>query len=265
MSNQEHLLNDEQMSAYVRDGYVTVQADYPAAFHASIFRQIKTVLETEGNPKGNIMSRVPALQDIVDHPHVVGALTSILGPDYYMESVGGHCHFNEPGNRSVERGRLHRDGFLFLQHRTRWMMLKYYPQDVTADMGPTAVVPGVHYNNVAPDVDIEVPMCGPAGTVILVHYDVWHRATPNRSDKNRYMLKFHVARMEEPDAPSWNTEGVTWPGTDDTRDSMWSAMWRWHGGGGNGSPRRTSAAGLDLNGRLQPENEAFELNTLDAQ
>ena len=273
MSKQEHLLSDEQMSAYVRDGYVTVQADYPEAFHASNFQQIEAVLETEGNPKGNIMSRVPALQDIVDHPRVVGALTSILGPEYYLHSVGGHCHFNEPGNRSHERGQLHRDGFLFLQHRTRWMILMYYPQDVTADMGPTSIAPGVHYNNAAPDVDIEVPMCGPAGTVVIVHYDVWHRGMPNRSDKNRYMIKFHVARMEEPDSPDWNAEDGAWSGTDDSRDGMWSAMWRWHGGG-NGAPRPTSAAGLDLDvlmmalrGRSEPQalHAAYELPLLGAE
>ena len=34
-------------------------------------------------------------------------------------------------------------------HRCRWVMAFYYPQDVTEDMGPTAIVPGRQcYNTV---------------------------------------------------------------------------------------------------------------------
>jgi HEAT repeat protein len=34
--------------------------------------------------------------------------------------------------------------------------------------------------------------------VSIVHFDAWHRATPNTSDRKRYMLKFQFARTVEP-------------------------------------------------------------------
>ena len=78
MSEDAHPFNDQQMAAYIRDSHMAVKADYPAQFHRAIYDEIESVLETEGNPGDNILPRVPLLQDILDHPAVVGALTSIL-------------------------------------------------------------------------------------------------------------------------------------------------------------------------------------------
>ncbi len=234
MSDQANLLTDDQMRAYVRDGYVTVKADYPAETHASIYDQLEFALQNEWNPGSNILPRVPDLQDILDHPNVAGALTSISGPGYFLHPVR-HCHYNPPGS---EGQRLHKDGYTRRQHRTRWTMVMYYPQDVTPEMGPTGVVPGSHYNNTAPDLDEESPMAGEAGTVTIVHYDIFHRGTPNLSSKNRYMVKFLVVRMEEPDTPSWDDIGAGWQFTGDIRDGMWATMWDWHRGA-NGSTSQT--------------------------
>ena len=48
----------------------------------------------------------------------------------------------------------------------------------------------------------------PAGTVAITHYDIWHAASANTSDKMRYMLKFLFDRTEEPSAPSWKHDPV---------------------------------------------------------
>ena len=50
----------------------------------------------------------------------------------------------------------------------------------------------------------EVPVVVEAGTVLMVHYDLWHRGMGNSTDKKRYMMKFMLARIEEPQAPSWD-------------------------------------------------------------
>ena len=39
-------------------------------------------------------------------------------------------------------------------HRFRWVMAFYYPQDVSADMGPTAIVPGRQFYNTVYDNDL---------------------------------------------------------------------------------------------------------------
>jgi hypothetical protein len=41
-------------------------------------------------------------------------------------------------------------------------------------------------------------------TVAITHYDIWHAATANRSDRTRYMLKFLFSHGSEPTAPNWD-------------------------------------------------------------
>ena len=103
----------------------------------------------------------------------------------------------------------------------------------------------------------------------IVHYDIWHRGTPNTSDRNRYMVKFLFTRMVEPESPSWDGGTGSWSPTGDIRDRMWSTMWDWHRGNG-GSPQ---ASGADLDGLMaalrdgpEPEglNAAYELAALGA-
>ena len=237
--------------------------DHPAQFHRAIYDEIEFALENEGNPSNNILPRVPLLRDVLDHPAVVGALTSILGPDYYVYHHR-FCHFNPPGS---EGQRLHKDSLTRRQHLTRWVMAMYYPQDVTVEMGPTAVVPGSHYHNTDPGPADEVRSAVEAGTVTIVNYDIWHRATPNTSDRNRYMVKFLFTRMDEPESPSWNGGSDDWSPTGDIRDRMWSTMWDWHRG--NGGARQSSGADFGelmaaLRGGPEPEalHAGYELATL---
>ena len=263
MTGNAHPFNDAQMAAYIRDSQIAVTADYPPQLHRAIYDEIETVLETEGNPGNNILPRVPPLQDILDHPAVVGALTSILGPDYYLYPHR-YCHFNRQGSEGQP---LHKDSLTRRQHRTRWVMAMYYPQDVTIEMGPTAVVPGSHYYNTGPGPAGELRSTAEAGTVSIVHYDIWHRATPNTSDRNRYMVKFLFTRMGEPESPSWSGGRDDWSPTGDIRDRMWSTMWDWHRG--NGGSRQKSSVDLDelmvaLRGGSEPEalHAVYELATL---
>ena len=75
----------------------------------------------------------------------------------------------------------------------------------------------------------ELPLCGTAGTVNLVNFDTWHRATANRSDRMRYMLKFQFTRMREPEAgPSWNSTGARWQADPhDVNPALSEQVWYW--------------------------------------
>ena len=255
MSANPVLLDDARMRNFIVDGYVVVKADFPDDVHQSIFRQTEAVFEKEGNPGNNILPRVPQLQRVLDHPRVRGALASILGPDYYPHPCR-HCHFNTPGSPGQQ---MHRDSFTRRRHRTRWAMVFYYPQDVPEEKGPTAVAPGSHYHNTycQDEAAPEVPLGGEAGTVVIVHYDLWHRGTPNRTDQKRFMHKFLITRMREPESPSWQSAASAWPQTDDPRLAMWQNMWDWHSGR---PPKGRSAAAADsvapLIRGLQGESEA---------
>ena len=275
MVDQTRLLDDAAMRQFIVDGYLQVQAELPAAVHHRVCRRIDAVLAKEGNPGDDILPRVPEIQQVFDAPSVRGALTSLLGPNYAIHPHR-HCHDLGPGAGGQH---WHKDDYVGDQnvrhHRFRWVMAFYYPQQVSADMGPTAIVPGRQFYNTVYDNDLartvgeleiernfavetdrlanhdpaavgrvagrlaresahtaehgKVPLCGPAGTVNLVNFDTWHRATANRSDKMRYMLKFQFTRMGEPAAgPSWSSSNPRWQGSGhDTAPAVSEDVWNW--------------------------------------
>ena len=263
------------MRRFIVDGYLQVQAQLPASFHARIRDRIDTVLARNGNPGDDILPHVPEIGQVFEAPAVRGALTSLLGPDYAIHPHR-HCHDLGPG---ADGQHWHKDDYVgdrnVRHHRFRWVMAFYYPQDVSGDMGPTAILPGrqcfntVHDNDLArsaEELEIarnmavessrladhdpdtvrraarrldgerariaardELPLCGKAGTVNLVNFDTWHRATANRSDRMRYMLKFQFTRMREPAAgPAWNSAGARWHGEPaDAIPALSEEVWNW--------------------------------------
>ena len=196
--------------------------------------QAEAIFTSEGNPGNDVLPRIPELADLCAHPTVTGALTGILGPGYAMHPHR-HCHQTPPQQRAQ---RQHQDSYEDDQnvrhHRTRWAMAFYYPQDVPKEMGPTSVLAAsqCYISRSQAERQQEALLCGDAGTVTIVHYDLWHRATTNRSDRNRYMVKFLFCRMTEPTAPSWNCQEPSWrtPGGDEPTPNLWQSVWNWHAG-----------------------------------
>ena len=230
MVDKTYLLTDDQMRHFIVNGYVIINTELPASFHDFVYERTETVFEKEGNPGNNLLPRIPEIQAVFDDKRVIGGLTSVLGKDYYMQPHR-HPHFNQPKS---EGQRMHQDGGRRWSHHTRRLLVFYYPQDTPIELGPTAIVPGSHYYN-TPDgatVSDEFPVCGKAGTVAIVNYDLWHRGMPNRTDKNRYMMKFLFARMSEPQSPSWNSEKTEWsqsePLGNGGHQKMFQHVWDWH-------------------------------------
>jgi HEAT repeat protein len=232
MVEKKYLLDDDAMQNFIVNGYVIVKPDLSVDFHSSVFQQTLALVEQGGSPGNDLLPKVPMLQQVFDHPTVVGALTSILGPNYAMHQHRA-CHYHPPGGVSQN---LHKDypvGGNVRCHRTRLAMAFYYPQDVTAEMGPTAIQPGTQYCMTHQPDAPDLPICGEAGTVTIVHYELWHRATENRSDKVRFMLKFLFCRTEEPTRPSWNSENPAWkiqPNSGIQHQTLWRHIWNWHRG-----------------------------------
>lgn len=245
--DQKYLLNDDQMKAFVTQGYHIVELDFPQEFHDSVCQQIDAAFERRGgkNPGDDILDEVPDLQKVWDNPLVKGALISIVGPDFQMSSHR-HCHYTKPGDTG---GWWHQDGVNNRHHVIKTVLGLYYPQDVTEDMGPTVILPGTQYHN-TPSVLMssytnfknQIPLSVKAGTVAITHYDIWHSWMANVSDKNRRMLKFLFDRGSEPTEPSWNAAPYSNIAVnprsvevDDMSSAykhrlMWANVWRWlHG------------------------------------
>ena len=235
MVDKRYLLTDDQMRYFIVNGYIIINTDLPASFHNFIYERTETVFEKEGNPGNNLLPRIPEIQTVFDDKWVIGGLISVLGEDYYMQPHR-HPHFNRPKS---EGQRMHQDGGRRWSHHTRRLLVFYYPQDTPIELGPTGIVPGSHYYN-TPDgatVSNELPVCGKAGTVAIVNYDLWHRGMPNRTEVNRYMMKFLFARMSEPQSPSWNNEKAEWEQSEaigGEHQKMFQHVWDWHCGKANG-------------------------------
>ncbi len=222
--DQHHLLTDQQMQQFIRKGYIAVSIDIPPAFHQSIRRQMDDLLEQEPNPGNNLLPRIPDLAQIYEDDAVVGALQSILGPDYQMEDHR-YPHVNQPGS---EPQKIHKDGAQRGDHRVRHAFGFYYPQDTPETLGPTGVLPGSQYFSEQPQIPV-LPLVAEMGVVIIAHYEIFHLATANQEDRARYMMKFQFTRTDEPETPSWNLAEPEWK----TDSRMHQAIWGWHLGGGS--------------------------------
>jgi HEAT repeat protein len=154
-------------------------------------------------------------------------------------------------------------------------MAFYYPQDTTAEMGPTSILPGSQHYMVMPTdpENAEQLLCGPAGTVTVVNFDIWHRATANRGNSTRWMLKFLFARMAEPRVPAWDAQDLHWQAPADVpaaekHRGMWERVWHWHHGeegrAANGKSTPDAGAIGTLLRDLQSEGVAARRRAADA-
>ena len=250
MTASQYLLSDQQMKQYIVDGCLPLKSSLPTEVHRRIYQRTDEVFTQHGNPGNNLLPHVPDIKKVFDDPVVVGALTSVLGPDYVMHSHR-HPHINPVGS---DGGGWHKDSYWGFRkvrsHRTRWAMIFYYPQDTQLENGPTAVMPGTHCFEKRAASEAEehhLPIAGGAGSMALVHFDLWHRAMPNQADYTRYMMKFQFTRMQEPSAPTWNAQGGTWTSADGS--FMSARHWDWHCGGGaisDGNGRTVDELAVEL-------------------
>lgn len=237
--NEPLLLTDEQMRKFITEGFLLLNTDFTEEFHQRLNEQLLNVYNEEGNPGNNILPRVTELQRVFEHPIITGALTSVLGPDYML-----HAHRHGHYNASETAGDWHKDSYWgynrMRNHHPWWAMIMYFPQDTPAELGPTGILPGTQNYDTrvfeGDELDQEILASGQAGTFALIHYDIWHRATPNRLGKPRFMLKFEFMRTVAPTSPSWNNVDSSWKLPESTNtllaqhDVMWEETWNWLSG-----------------------------------
>ncbi len=282
MVDERFRLSDAELQRFLVDGYLVLRPELPEGFHSRVYDRLGAVFERSGNPFNNILPLVPELGRVFGHPRVTGALASILGDDYYLH-MHRHCHDRAPGS---DAQRLHKDSLYNSRyavdgnrrhHHARWAMAFYYPQDTGEEMGPTAIVPRSQYLLEQQRVEDEIHLTGAAGTVVIVHYDIWHRAAGTVSAAHkRYMVKFLFTRMSDPREPSWRhepgAEAPLWendggdhgtgPGPRLELPEVWGHQWRWHlgqSGSGAGSPASAHGSLASLFERLAAEDECMAL------
>ena len=255
MSNTSPHLTDQQISSFLKKGYLEIELELDCMDHHEIYLETDRLFQTlksGANPHNNIVPMVSNLHEVLDDANVKSALTTLAGPNYLIHPHR-HCHTNFPSERKNSPGMLqafHKDGHAHRpqpRHREpRWLILFYSPQDTPLHRGPTAVLPGSHLfstlsaptpsqappklsnsqNGLFTESSFHIrnvkPMIGPP-RVVLCHFDLGHGAMINSSILPRYVHKFVVMRTEEPASDSQLS-------TLNTADPILAHIWRWLGG-----------------------------------
>ena len=251
-------LTNEQLREFVARGFVTLRSSLPDGYHRLVFERFEQLDGGIGHFGNNLLPLVPELIEFFEDPVVRGALTSVVGEGYSMHPHRA-LHKNPPD--SGEQG-FHKDSYWgyvrrVRNHRPWWVMIMYYPQETELAKGPTAVMDGSQHLNQRPEEFCEeVPIAGPAGSFVLIHYDIWHRKMMNHTDLKRYMFKFEFVRMVSPargaDGPNWRIPRHA-PRLD--LSPVWQATWNWLTG--QDAPRANGASRI---GELGSDDEAEGIN-----
>jgi len=250
MTNDSHLSTDAHIQEFIYHGLTTVRSSCPLSVHARIHDELQTWFATHKNPSNDLVAHVPALRGLFEDPVIDGVLTGILGPGYLIHRHR-HCHEHRSGAAAQT---IHKDGPIggnVRGHHPRNVLIFYYPHTVTHEMGPTIVQPGSQYY-MSPQEDLpEVEICCEGGTVVIAHYEIWHRAGENQSADTRFMVKFLGVRTQEPVAPSWRSMSPVWEPPDDGligHPDICCHLWRWYRGmsAGPSSHENRSVENTDL-------------------
>jgi len=210
---KQYLLNDDQVADFIINGYHIVDTPFSSEFHDEVYSKLNSL---PSNPGDKINISVPELDQVYNHLSLRGPLESLLGKDY---STGEHkhCHKNHPGTRSQiwHQDNLNIptliDGHTRSPDHIKSVLVMYYPQEVKSNMGPTALIPGSHFFRSAPDRNAshgnfrgQKIATLKVGSLLILHYDIWHAGTANTSNKIRYMVKYLFIRKKESEQPTWN-------------------------------------------------------------
>ena len=273
------LLTDDQVRQFITNGFLHLTPDVEASTHVEVSALLRFAIEKESWYGNNILSRVPKMYRVLDCPVVSGALTSIAGPDY---SVHPHraVHVNRPaedrnveltpevdaprmGKGSISGSGWHQDAQSPLSrarhHLPRYLIGFYFPHATPLEMGPTRIQAGSHLYSNPVEPGAVVLDNVPAGTFLLVHFDMVHAGFPNRTDDTRYVVKFVFARTRHPTAPSWDNVDPGWRRPDGCipdydLPETWTYIWNWMRGSPAAIANRQSTAEhlRNLNGQDQP-------------
>ncbi len=255
-SRPTRLLTDAQMQTFLAQGYLQLQSSLPAAFHQQVYNGVEAVIgqgRADQNPGNNFLPLVPELRVLFDDPVIRGALQSVLGQDYMLHPHR-FVHDNVPGSG---RQAWHHDtywGYLrkVRNHRPWWVMIMYMPQDTPVERGPTGALPGSQHllKRLEDANDHEIAHAGPAGSCLLIYYDIWHHKMENFTELSRYMAKFEFTRLRRPDGPTWDIRAPGWQRPQVQvpygLEPVWRANWHWLTGqpADQATPERLDVAAL---------------------
>ena len=147
-----------------------------------------------------LMDKHPAFLELIDFQPTLSVARAVLGPFVRIRQLGGRVSY--PGEPNQEtHWHLHRrtvpkplPAFFSFPHTVDCLI---YLDELNDANGTLAIVPGSHlriHDPLPADCFDDLPgqqvVRGPAGTCIIMHSNLWHRALPTRPDgeKRRVLI-----------------------------------------------------------------------------
>jgi hypothetical protein len=209
---KNNLLTDQEVARFIVNGYHVLELNLPDGLNEHIATQFDGLTS---NPGDTVTDTVPELRQVLDHPAVDGAMSSLLGEDFEVQPHR-HWHCKQPNSGDMQ---WHQDGTNIRDTRINKCLGLYYPRTVTPDMGPTVIVPGTQFRNAPTDRMAtytnfrgQIPLTVKAGTFAFTHYDLWHGTAANRTSQKRHMVKFLFRRTKDNAGPTWNHDPIALEG-----------------------------------------------------
>ncbi len=195
-------LNDRQVVDFCRNGFLVLPAVVPDEINRRVVDYLGAHHEHE--PSG-IIGQPIFVEGVLKNPQAAGAVRSLLGANFTLPNLMSNHRGPMPWPHG---GGWHRDGASVYTPRLDYLQVFYYPEACTDGMGPTEVLPGSHFMRTKSTLMSHygkiagaVSTAGPAGTIFLTVYSIWHRRTRSTIDgkgRVRNLLKYNYWRTAEP-------------------------------------------------------------------
>lgn len=212
-------LDDTAVIDFCRNGFLVL----PGAVPESVNERVVDYLDNADSTyePTSIMEKDWFVQGVLKNPQAAGAVRSLLGRDFTLPAVISNHRGELP---AAITGGWHRDGGSIYTSALDYLQVFYYPEVCTPEMGPTEMLPGSHFMRAKATMMSHygkiagtVSSAGPAGTIFLTVYSVWHRRTratsgPRGRSKFRNLLKYNYWRTTPP-----RRDWVATPGIDFNR------------------------------------------------
>ncbi len=193
------LLSTERMARFVADGYLRFESVVPDELNRAFVAGIKNGSVSGGGgyvgqPLRSVWADDHPVARVFALPAVRGIIASLVGPEPQYDHHAVHTVAARSGHAQI----WHADAAIDPKPHFD-IQIMYYPHEVTRDMGGTLILPGsqfriVHESEVARYQNFrgQLRTVCPAGTLQIVHHNIWHCAQPNSTDAIRYMFKLRL-------------------------------------------------------------------------
>ena len=207
-------LTDSQILDFCKKGYLILPAVVPDEINRRVVTRTEEIVQSRPDLRTPRRSKeveyhLPLLEESWFVEHVLlnreagGAVRSLLGRDFTLPTIISDHRAETP---MPKPGSWHRDGNYVHDTKLNYVEVFYHPEDVPMEKGPTAILPGSHHLASAPighygslkgSVAFAPPEA-PAGSILIMSYNLWHRRTPSTVKGQRHLFRYNYWRTTPP-------------------------------------------------------------------